>query len=338
MHRFVVVILLFCLAGNGTWAQATTVQPFREHSVTLQIPSADIIRQGLNEVGTRQSDHSRLKDLERWYNTNPLVEFASLIGKTITVKFIDGSYIALMNPFEKERVEDTVSLVPETCSKNSATHIAVLLNPAEHVYGNRQCVQILKTLINEGYGVTYLANGAVDVPYLRHNLTADIVYMNTHAGYFDVDGDHQADMVVIATGEPWTDETEQKYMVEYQNKLIVEGMVGDQGVIAFTPEFIDYYYKQGDFPGSLVYMATCYAAYDDSMARAFLNASASVYVGWTQNTVFWTNSRTSVHAFHLLANGKAVQQVCARIRSGGFYNWLFHSKLVYYGDGKYQIP
>ena len=174
--------------------------------------------------------------------------------------------------------------------------------------------------------------------FLRHNLSADIVYMNTHAGYFDINGDQQADAVVIATGENWTNKTEQKYAFEYEHNFIVKGMIGNQAVIAFTPAFIDYYYSEGDLTDSLIFMATCYAIYDTSMAKPFLAAGASAYMGWSQNTVFWTNSRISVSAFRLLSYGLTVQQVCRCIRSGGFYNWLFHSQLLYAGDGSHRIP
>jgi hypothetical protein len=206
------------------------------------------------------------------------------------------------------------------------------------MYGHYQCQQIITTLLRQDYSIEYLANQAVDVSYIRHNLSADILYINTHAGYFDVDGDQQADAVVIATGELWTNETEQKYAYEYQNQLIVKGMVGDQGIVAFTPGFIEYYYTQDEFSDSLIFMATCYALYDTSMAQKFLDAGASVYMGWSQNTVFWTNSKTSVQTFRFLALGLTVHQVCRLIRSGGFYNWLFHSKLVYFGDGAHRIP
>ena len=251
-------------------------------------------------------DHSSfLFKLERWYNSHPLIEFASLIGTSITVKFIDGSYTVIMDPFP---IKNEISLIQHLSFLHEMYGIAndksaVLLNTAEYMYGHRQCKNIITTLLRHEYSIEYLANEAVDLSYLRHNLSADIIYMNTHAGYFDVDGDHQADAVVIATGEFWTNETEQKYAFDYQNKLIVKGMVGNQGFVAFTPAFIDYYYTPGDFPDSLVYMATCFATYDESMAQEFLDAGASVYVGWSQNTVFWTNSRTSVNAFRLLANG-----------------------------------
>jgi hypothetical protein len=102
---------------------------------------------------------------------------------------------------------------------------AIILNPAESMYGHYQCQRIINTLLNLDYSIEYLANQAVDVTYIKNNLSADVIYMNTHAGYFDVDGDHQADAVVIATGELWTNETEQKYAYDYQNHLIVKGRV-----------------------------------------------------------------------------------------------------------------
>jgi hypothetical protein len=120
--------------------------------------------------------------------------------------------------------------------------------------------------------------------------------------------------------------------------MIVKGMIGEKSIIAITPAFIKYYYPQGAFPDSLIYMATCFATYDASMAQAFLDAGASAYVGWSGNTIFWINSRTSFQAINLLASGMTVHQICHVIRYGGVMNRLFHSKLMYYGDGEHQIP
>jgi hypothetical protein len=308
------------------------------------IRSDAIIQEGLHEIRAAQTScntpSNPLRDLERWYNLHPLIEYASLIETSITVKFIDGSYTVLLDPFleEKDIMRNPIHPYIYKRYQGSTNKTAVILNPAESMYGHYQCQHIITTLLRQDYSIEYLANQAVDVSYIRHNLSADIIYINTHAGYFDVDGDQQADAVVIATGEFWTTETEQKYAYEYQNQLIVKGMVGDQGIVAFTPGFIEYYYTENEFSDSLVFMATCYALYDTSMAQKFLDAGASVYMGWSQNTVFWTNSKTSVQTFRLLALGLTVQQVCRLIRSGGFYNWLFHSKLVYFGDGAHRIP
>ena len=186
-----------------------------------------------------------------------------------------------------------------------------------------------------GYEVTYLADEAVSLSFVRYNLTADVIYYNTHAGYWDTDGDNVSDSVIIGVGEKWTNDTPSKYPFEYSNGMIFEGTVGGESYVAFTPSFIEYYYD--DFHGSLVYMATCHATFDDSMANAFLDANASVYMGWTKNTVFWTNSFTSVVAFKLFSMGFNVKQVCNIIRCGGIYNFIFRSKLTFFGDGNYKI-
>ena len=340
--KILIIFLLLCLLLSSTSVQTQLTQQRSKPSALIHYD--EIIHQGIHEIEIEQqkirdSTHL-LSDLEKLYNSHPLIEFASFIGTSITVKFIDGSYTVIMDPLQRKNeyiINPASSFLHERYGVVNGKS-AVLLNIAEYMYGHRQCKNIITTLLRHEYSIEYLANEAVDLSYLRHNLSADIIYMNTHAGYFDVDGDHQADAVVIATGEFWTNETEQKYAFDYQNKLIVKGMVGNQGIVAFTPAFIDYYYAPGDFPDSLVYMATCFATYDSSMAQEFLDAGASVYMGWSQNTVFWTNSKTSVNAFRLMANGFAVQQVCKLIGSGGFYNWLFHSKLIYYGDGEHRIP
>jgi len=339
-----IIFLILGLLTSGLTAQGKIVSPPFEHPASTPIPTDAIIQQGLQTVGNGlqgiKNHSSLLLELKNRYNGNPFVSFASLVGTTITVKFIDGSYTVIMDAFskEKEQMPDAASQFLFYNYPTVSTHIAVLLNPFEYLYGHQQCNHIIATLLRHDYRIEYLANEAVDLLYLRHNLTADIVYMDTHAGYFDLNGDQQADSVVIATGEPWTNNTEQTYGFEYQHQLIVKGMVGDKGFVTFTPAFIEYYYPEGSLTNSLIYMATCYATYDASMAQAFLDAGASAYMGWTKNTVFWTNSRMSVNAIRLLISGCTVHQVCTLIRFGGVYNRLFHSKLVYYGDGDHRIP
>jgi hypothetical protein len=336
------LVLFFLLFLSGLPLQAQLDEP--RICLISPIPSTEIIQEGIQVVRGEQNlgadTSKRLVELVTWYNQHPFIDYASLIETSITVKFIDGSYVILMNPLCEKQGYIRDSLSPSLHERyiGGTNKTAVILNPSESMYGHYQCQRIITTLLNHDYSIEYLANQAVDLPFIKNNLTAAIIYMNTHAGYFDVDGDHQADAVVIATGEFWTNETEQKYAFDYQNKLIVKGMVGDQGVIAFTPALIEQYYAPGRFPDSLVFMATCYALYDTSMAEKFLDAGASVYIGWSQDTVFWTNSKTSVSAFRLLSYGLTAQQVCRIIRYGGFYNWLFHSRLIYYGDGGHRIP
>ena len=341
--KILIILLCFFLFFGNTSAQVH--QQAQPHVSTNLIAYENIIHEGIECVQKEMNNHSDsqeyLNELEAWFNHHPLITFATRIGTSMTLKFIDDVYIILMDLdlfiLQPAVVTDSFhSFIDERYG--SGNHKAVLLNAAEFMYGHRQCKKIIATLLRLDYSIEYIANHAVDLHYMKNNLSVDIVYMNTHAGFFDVDGDHEADSVVIATGEYWTNETEETYAFDYENKFIVKGMVGDQAFIALTPAFIEYYYSEAGLPSSLVFMATCYASYDSSMAEQFLQVGAAVYMGWSQNTVFWTNSRTSVTAFHLLSYGLSVQQVCRLIRSGGFYNWLLHSKLTYYGDGTYRLP
>jgi len=336
------MVLFLLLIGGGFPLQAQ----FQDHDPDYFSPQSTdaIIQQGIQMIQDGKNsvlhDSPRLPLLVSWFNHHPFIDYATCIQNSITVKFLDGSSVVLLDPFDISEDCDRNLLSPlfHEMYTGSSNKTAVVLNPAESMYGHHHCQRIISILLNRDYSIEYLANQAVDVSYIKNNLSASIIYMNTHAGYFDVDGDSQADAVVIATGEHWTNETETQYTYEIENHLIVKGMVGDQGFVAFTPAFIEHYYMEKQFPDSLVYMATCYALYDDSMAEKFLDAGASVYIGWSQNTVFWANSRTSIRAFRLFSYGFTVDQVCRFIRSGGFYNWLFHSTLTYQGDGTYRIP
>lgn len=229
------------------------------------------------------------------------------------------------------------NVIDANVSETKSIKKALVLNTDEHSYGSLHCKIIINQLNKNGYNVTYLENEEVTLNYIKNNLSADIVYLNTHAGYWDTTNDGIPDKIVIATGEKWTENTKTKYSFECENNLIVKGEVGDDDFIAFTPEFIDFFYDSDDFSNSLIYMATCHASYDSSMAESFLSSGASVYVGWNKYTVFWTNSITSIIFFNLLDKDLSVNQVCRLIGSGSFYNFLLGSKLVYFGDGCYKF-
>ena len=334
------VLLLFVIMISITLPPVQSLEQHAEKNSSASISYDKIINYGL------QLDIEE-KDLEKWYTSHPMVEYASLVENTMTIKFIDGSYTLLLDtsPILDNNILESIGticasspLFSNYVSDDTLGYSALLLNPSEYIYGNRHCKKIINRLLAKGYNIAYVSNEDVDIPYIRYNLSAELVYMNTHAGYWDIDGDQQADTVVIGTGEYWTDETENIYQFEYENKMIVKGMVGDKSFVCFTPAFVEYYYDPGDLPDSLIYMATCHATYDDSMANAFLESGASAYMGWTQNTMFLTNSRTSVRAFRLFTLGFSVQQVCGLIRYGGFFNFIYRSKLTYFGDGEYRLP
>lgn len=219
--------------------------------------------------------------------------------------------------------------------QNSKT--ALILNPSEYLYGKTHCIKISNILIRHGYNIEYKSDEEVDLNFTKYNLSADIIYINTHGGYWDTDDDRILDTIVIATGEKWTNNTMEKYKSDVENNTIVRGKSGDNIFVSITPKFIEKYYTPDGLNGSFVFMATCHSTYDDSMAKVFLNANASVYMGWTGNTICWTNSITSVWVFRLLCLGFKVKNICRIIGYGGILNFLLNCRLTYFGDENYRI-
>jgi hypothetical protein len=104
-QAFIVLFILgFLISGLNTTGQMVC-QPFNLPP-SMHLPSDAIIQQGLRTIGSERqkiSDHtSLLTMLKDWYKRQQLVAFASLIGSTITVKFIDGSYTVIMDAFSDE--------------------------------------------------------------------------------------------------------------------------------------------------------------------------------------------------------------------------------------------
>jgi len=298
------------------------------------IKHEEIIEKGFRCVG--RNNFSRLL---KWFCTQPMIKFATYVFNTLNVKFVDGSYILIIESCKLLNISHCYKTFSRVSISSFADgdRNALLLNPFEHVYGGWYCREISKDLQHRGYNVVYKGDNEVNLGLVRYNLCVDILYMDTHAGCWDIDGDGILDEIVVSIGETWDDDTGEKYHFEYENKMIVEVKIGDEYFVAFTPGLIRYYYQHCFLPNSLVYIAACYAAYDRSMADSFLDAGAKTYMGWSRETVFWTNSMVSVIAFRLLYKGFTVKRVCELIGYGGLFNVLFKSKLVFYGDGNLKI-
>ena len=233
---------------------------------------------------------------------------------------------------------------------------AVILNPFQWQRGDLPCSSVKDDLENGGYDVTYKVNDEVSITFLKYGLTADVVFVRGHGVYADLikDDDNASDTVVLASGEEWTDETEKLYKDDIKEKRIKRMWLDDDhknetDYVSYTPSFINYYYKDSHFPeNSLVFMATCESAADDSMANAFINkengAGAGTYIGWKNSINNRTNTFFSLRTFKLLyRRGFTVEKTCNRINIileilNFSYLWLQGEQtLRYYGSGTLKI-
>ncbi|MBU0497845.1 MAG: hypothetical protein KKC68_04850 [Candidatus Thermoplasmatota archaeon] len=297
-----------------------------------------ILKTCREHVSLQQPNHAYLREYVDVLREHEQIQNVSLHGTCISVEFNDGYYIILLE-IDNEPFFNRESLYEPAIFylQDGGDDTALVLHPFRDVYGSRQCRIITRILKTHGYNPRYMVNDAVDLRFIEQNLSAEIIYMNTHAGYWDINRTLGLETVVIATGEEWTNDTPSTYAFEYSHHFIVEGMIGKRSVIAFTPELIEYYYNESAFNNSLVFMATCDALHDASMASIFISKGAAVYMGWTRDTIFWTNNLASIWVFRLLSLGLSIEQICQIIGSGGVYNTLFRSTLSFMGDGSFRF-
>ncbi len=141
--KIITILLLFCVTSPCVPLQAQ-VAPQHVPPPPL-ISSDEIIKEGIAEIRTEQnpdvSVNALLGALEIWLNGHPLVEHATMIGSSITVRFTDGSYVILLDPFSdgSASIENTFTPCIQTCGTSLTNKTAIILNPAESMYGHRQC-------------------------------------------------------------------------------------------------------------------------------------------------------------------------------------------------------
>ncbi len=94
-----VFILLCLLLGSGS---AHIQQAYQPANSAIPIEYDAILKKGIHDIAINQNADNQPTDivvqLEQWYHQHPSIEYASLVGSSITVKFIDGSYTVVLAP------------------------------------------------------------------------------------------------------------------------------------------------------------------------------------------------------------------------------------------------
>ena len=280
---------------------------------------------------------NNLDALANWYGDQPDIAFATHIDTTITIKFVDGFYTMLfLNPGSVGEDIDMVNFdtIPGT-SKS-----AVILDGYNWQLGGGPVSTVESYLEGIGYEATVYRDEEVDISCIENELDGNgVIYNRGHGGFFDQDGDEVGDTVVLAIGEHWTDNTPELYPEEYENGWILRGGINDGGetkyFVAFTPGLIKNIYGSGDFLGTFIYAESCLGTANDSMANAFLDNGAKVYIGWDKSVLVNTGDKSASKAFKLLCvEGYTAKEVCDEIGYGDFTNQILTgSKQTFFGDG-----
>ncbi len=300
---------------------------------------------------------SILTRLDKWYEKQPEVEFASLIDKTMTIRFIDGFYNVIfldlpthsLGELQKKQVfsapdsqiNPSLEKIYDCSSSSNKNKTAVVLNPSEWepLRGSYYCSEIVAYLKDAGYGtVIYRENSKVDIDFLKYNLSVNVTFNVGHGGHLDLDNDSFIDTTVLASGEEWSDGYDG--LDEF-----IKGTIGGKSFVCYKPSFIKKHYNKSDsssFPkDSLVFIAACYSLETKSMAKAFVDyAGAASYMGWKMDSVIapWSNRYFSAEAFRVLCRrGYTINKSCNHVKDLLALYGMTFIKLDYYGYGELNI-
>lgn len=313
-----------------------------------------------HSINNQETYKSLLTRLQKWYESHPQVDFASLTDNSMTIKFCDGFYEILMN------------LIPSSSNTFNTEYGLSFIEPFAGIVSQKQhCSTVRRALVLHPFywqvikqvNCPLLASGAflkfrlriaglsvvdykedeeVNIDFIKSGLVADVVFNFGHGGYRDLDGDSKKDTVVLCSGEPWTNDTPQKYLFEYNRGWIVKSGIRDGNstkyFVGYCPGLIKYYYTNSFRDGTLIFMATCDSLKDCDMAKAFVDdAGADAYIGWTGHALSWPNAIVSHTAIRLLSKGWTVEKVCNKIGYGCLLHIILGCRLAYYGDGRLTI-
>jgi len=303
-----------------------------------------IIERGLQETQKiiSASPTQGMKNLESWFNQQPEVRRARLITNDITVRFIDGYAIILLDLDitgqgvapgwgAMSRIYPSATPSQKTCIITDALEWqgwspSNIINP------------IIQDLNSAGYSVTYVKNEAADLKYIEANHDKGVIYHRGHGGVFeDASG---SELVVLQTGEKWVDNNgdgkPDGSEYEWDRGWIFKGGISHGGTtyyfICYGPGLVSNYCS--NLPDSLVYMTSCDGAYNPTMGNAYLGVGAKAYMGWDDPVTVNHGNRYAVNNFDMFCEkGYTVQQV----KDNTPKDWFTGARLTYYGDGSLTL-
>jgi hypothetical protein len=304
-----------------------------------------IIEKGFQENREliRASPTQGMRNLANWFNQQPEVRRARLISNDITVRFIDGYAIILLDlDITGQGVLPGWGIAPTVYPTLTPSKKTCVITDALEWQGwspSNIINPIIQDLTNAGYTVTYVINEDADLEYIEANHNKGVIYHRGHGGVFeDANGN---EIVVLQTGERWVDENGDgkpdgdEY--EFDQGWIFKGGISHGGTthyfICYGPGLISAYCS--NLPDSLVYMTSCDGTYNPTMANAYLGVGAKAYMGWNKPVTVNHGNKWAKEDFHMFCvDGYTVQEVVDNTPRD---SWPYRAKLTHYGDGSLTL-
>jgi hypothetical protein len=273
----------------------------------------EIIQKGLEEFEEWKATENlelAANRLEAMYNSLPEVRRAIHKGNSMTINFMDGFCIVLLDLYDLWAGEPGYTEI----EGNAFTGINLNI-PGKKTAVVLNCIgvwsitgaPVVRKLQEMGYTVKGFNHEEITLEVIEKKLAVGTVWNYGHGGIRTTP--EGSEVVILQSGEEWTDNTPNKYPAEYRNGWIICGKIDSKYIIAYTPMIISNYYQPGAFPNSLIYIASCDGTKNPTMGNAFLNKGGGAYIGWNNPVIVLNAILEKDKALRMFASGDTVEEV-----------------------------
>ena len=125
------------------------------------------------------------------------------------------------------------------------------------------------------------------------------------------------------TGEKYDPKNFQQHEVDLRRHRLMHASIDGTSYYGVLPDFIKEYNK--DFPNSIIYVSSCRSARNKTMSKAFLDAGAKTYFGYTENV---DANYATIRGTQLFKDLTKIDDFTGLVKTTGeAYNCLFCSNI-----------
>jgi len=154
---------------------------------------------------------------------------------------------------------------------------AIIVDGLSDEFPNESLISLTKHHLEiYGFNVTVVSGDNLTIDCYRDILSRgyDVLIFRIHGGFYAEGGEVLVGLFSNEVFDP------NKYVDEQSRGFVAIGrpyVNPEKEVFAITTDFVRTY---GNFRNSIVMVFSCYSMVSDSMARAFVDRGASIYIGW----------------------------------------------------------